>query len=241
MLCSRTLLYIHPAYNCWHLLTSNCQPLLPPCPPPRQTHVCSLWCFADRFICAIFYCIYLFICYLLVFFLAVPQHMEFPGQGSDLSRGYNLRCRFSNARSLTLCAGPGTQPESQHSRDASDPIVPQQEFQFESYFRSHTWRIFYALCLTLSDMWSSLGPCLLLQMALLHSFWWLSSFPLNMCVYCISLIHSSVDGHIGCVHALAVVNSAAVNIGGHVSFWIRILSGIRPEVGLPDHTATLFF
>ena len=39
-----------------------------------------------------------------------------------------------------------------------------------------------------------------------------------MCVYCISLIHSSVDGHIGCVHALAVVNSAAMNIGGHVSF-----------------------
>ena len=31
-------------------------------------------------------------------------------------------------------------------------------------------------------------------------------------------IHSSVDKHIGCFHILAIVNSAAVNIGMHVSF-----------------------
>ena len=27
------------------------------------------------------------------------------------------------------------------------------------------------------------------------------------------LIHSSADGHLGCSHGLAVINSAAVNIG----------------------------
>ena len=37
-------------------------------------------------------------------------------------------------------------------------------------------------------------------------------------IYHIFFIHLSVDGHLGCFHVLAIVNSAAVNIGVHVSF-----------------------
>ena len=38
-------------------------------------------------------------------------------------------------------------------------------------------------------------------------------------------IHSSVDGHLGCFHVLAVVNSGAVNNGILVSFSILVSSG----------------
>ena len=44
-------------------------------------------------------------------------------------------------------------------------------------------------------------------------------------------IHSSVDGHLGCFHVLAIVNSAAVNIGIRVSFSILVSSGYVPRSG----------
>ena len=45
-------------------------------------------------------------------------------------------------------------------------------------------------------------------------------------------IHSSVDGHLGHFHVLAIVNSAAVTAGAHVSFGIMVFSGYMPRSGI---------
>ena len=45
-------------------------------------------------------------------------------------------------------------------------------------------------------------------------------------------IHSSVNGHLHCFKVLAIVNSAAMNIGVLVSFSILVSSGYMPSSGI---------
>ena len=50
-------------------------------------------------------------------------------------------------------------------------------------------------------------------------------------MYYILLIHSSVNGHLGHFHVLATVKSAAMNMGGHISFSMKVLSVYMPRSG----------
>ena len=53
-----------------------------------------------------------------------------------------------------------------------------------------------------------------------------------MYIYQNFFIHLSVNGHLGCFHVLAIVNSAAMNIGIHASFSILVSSGYMPRSGI---------
>ena len=77
---------------------------------------------------------------------------------------------------------------------------------------------------------------MLLQMTLFYSYLW-PSINVLYCVYTHThthhiFIHSCVNGHLGCFHAFAIVNSTAVSIGVHLSFWIIVLSGYIPRSGI---------
>ena len=60
-------------------------------------------------------------------------------------------------------------------------------------------------------------------------------------MYHIFLIHSSVNGHLGCFHVLAIVNNAAINIGVHISFQIMVFSKYMPRNGIAvSYGSTIF-
>ena len=75
---------------------------------------------------------------------------------------------------------------------------------------------------------------MLLQMALFHSFLWLSSIPLSLyvCIYIYITSSLSILSLYIQVDALAIVNSAPVNTEVHVSFSVFISSGYMPRSGI---------
>ena len=60
-------------------------------------------------------------------------------------------------------------------------------------------------------------------------------------MYHIFFVHSSVNGHLGSFYVLAIVNSAVMNIGVHVSFQIRIFARYMPRSGTANSIFRFFF
>ena len=54
------------------------------------------------------------------------------------------------------------------------------------------------------------------------------------------LIHSSADGHLGYFRVLAIINSAVMNIGVHLSVSILVSLLCMPSSGIAGHMAVVF-
>ena len=62
-----------------------------------------------------------------------------------------------------------------------------------------------------------------------------------MYIYHIFLIQSSVNGHLGCFHVLALLNSAAINREVHVSFSRKVLSEYMTKSGIAGSYGSSIF
>ena len=55
------------------------------------------------------------------------------------------------------------------------------------------------------------------------------------------LIHSAANGHLGCIHVLAIVNSAVLNTGVHVSLSVLVSSVCMPSSGIAGSYGSSIF
>ena len=101
-------------------------------------------------------------------------------------------------------------------------FLPSKLVQMYHFSRIQIYTLIHNICFSLSD--------------LLHSVWWtlgpFTSLQIWSNFIYILFIHSSVGGYLGCFHVLGIVNSAAMNIGVHMPFWIMVFSGYMPRSGV---------
>ena len=112
---------------------------------------------------------------------------------------------------------------------------------FAPYFRFHikviAYGIFFSFWFTSLRMIISI--CIHFAANGIISFFLMAEEHAIVCMH--HLLHSSADGHLGCLHVLAIVNSATMSIGVHVYFWIIVLSRYNPTSGIAGSYGSSIF
>ena len=90
--------------------------------------------------------------------------------------------------------------------------------------------VFVFLCLTSLSM--VISRSIHVAANSIISFFLMAEYYSIVYMYHIFFIYSSVNGHLGCFHVLAIVNSTAMNIGVHASFQIMVFSRYIPRSGV---------
>ena len=81
--------------------------------------------------------------------------------------------------------------------------------------------ILYDICLSLTSLNMIISRSTHIDADGTISFLFMAEYFSTGYIYHILFVHSQVDGHLGCFHVLAVVNSAAMNAEIHLTFQIK--------------------
>ena len=92
------------------------------------------------------------------------------------------------------------------------------------------WYLSFSFWLTLLSVIISGSIHVAVNSIILFFFFMAEEYAI-VCMYH-NFIHSSVNGCLCCLHVLSLVNSAAMNVEEHVSFWIIVLFRYMPRSGL---------
>ena len=137
-------------------------------------------------------------------------------------------------------------PDSYHHPSPTSPLVsihlfstsvslflPCKPVHLYHFSRFLIYALIYDICFSLSDLlhsiWQSLGPLMSLQKTQFCSFLWL----IFHCTFVTRLLYPFVcQWAFRLLPWLAIVNSAAMNIRVHVSFWIMVSSRYMLNSGI---------
>ena len=129
------------------------------------------------------------------------------------------------------------------ARPGIEPVYSWMLVRFVNHWAPHIsdviWYLPFSFWLTSLSM--RISSCIHVAANGIISFFFMTEWYSTVYMYHIFSVHSSVDGHLGCFHVLGIENSAVVNIGVDVSFWIGVLPGYMPRSGIAgSHDSSVF-